>query len=60
MHVYTLLYLKWITNKDPLFNIGNCSMLCGILDGRGVWVEWIRVYVWLSPFAVHLKLSQHC
>ena len=20
----------------------------------------IRVYVWLSPFAVHLKLSQHC
>ena len=28
--------------------------------GRGVWAEWIRVYVWLSPFAVHLKLSQHC
>ena len=22
--------------------------------------EWIHVYVWLSPFAVHLKLSQHC
>lgn len=22
--------------------------------------EWIRVYVWLSPFAVHLRLSQHC
>ena len=21
--------------------------------------EWIHVYVWLSPFAVHLKLS-HC
>ena len=21
--------------------------------------EWIQVYVWLSPFAVHLKLSQH-
>ena len=20
--------------------------------------EWIHVYVWLSPFAVHLKLSQ--
>ena len=30
------------------------------LDGRGVWGEWIPVYVWLSPFAVHLKLSQHC
>ena len=22
--------------------------------------EWMHVYVWLSSFAVHLKLSQHC
>ena len=22
--------------------------------------EWIHVYVWLNPFAVHLKLPQHC
>ena len=22
--------------------------------------EWIHVYVWLSPFAFHLKPSQHC
>ena len=22
--------------------------------------EWVHVYVWLSPFAVHLELSQHC
>ena len=22
--------------------------------------EWIHVNVWLSPFPVHLKLSQHC
>ena len=21
--------------------------------------EWMHVYVWLSPFAVHLKLSQY-
>ena len=21
---------------------------------------WIHVYVWLSPFAVHLKLFEHC
>jgi len=21
--------------------------------------EWMHVYVWLSPFAVHLKPSQH-
>ena len=24
------------------------------------WGEWIYVSVWPSPFAVHLKLSQHC
>ena len=29
-------------------------MLCGSLDGRG---EWIHVYVWLSTFAVHLKIT---
>ena len=22
--------------------------------------EWVHVYVWLSPFTVHLKSSQHC
>ena len=21
--------------------------------------EWIHLYAWLSPFAIHLKLSQH-
>ena len=28
----------------------------------GGWLvgEWIHVYVWLSPFTIHLKLSQHC
>ena len=36
MHMYTLLCLKWITNKGLLFNTGKCSMLCGSLDGRGV------------------------
>ena len=35
-----------------------CSMLCGSLDGRGVWGR-IQAYVWLSSFAVHLKPS-HC
>ena len=28
--------------------------------GGGLRGEWIHVYVWLSPFAVHLKLPQHC
>ena len=23
--MYTLLYLKWITNKDPLYSIGNSA-----------------------------------
>ena len=32
----------------------------GSLDGREFGDEWIHVYVWLSPFGVHLKLSQHC
>ena len=22
--------------------------------------EWILVYIWLSPFAIQLKLPQHC
>ena len=33
MDIYTLLYLKWITNK----HVELCSMLCGSLDGKGVW-----------------------
>ena len=27
--------------------------------GRELGGEWIHVHVWLSPFTVHLKLSQH-
>ena len=40
MDMYILLYLEWITNKDLLYSAWNmelCSMLCGSLDGRGVW-----------------------
>ena len=36
MDICTLLYLKWITNKD-IMHRDFCSMLCGNLDGRGVW-----------------------
>ena len=28
--------------------------------GEEVGEEWIRVYIWQSPFAVHVKLLQHC
>ena len=58
---YTLLYLKWITNKNLLYSIWD-SAQCYVpaCMGGGLGREWIHVYVWLSPFAVHLKLSQHC
>ena len=61
MDVYTLLYLKWITNKDLLYSTGN-SAQCYVAAWTGGEFsrEWIHVYVWLSPFAVHLKLSRHC
>ena len=61
MDRYTLLYLKWRTNKDLQYSIGKSAQwyVAAWLGGkfRG---EWIHVYVWLSPFAIHLKLSQHC
>ena len=61
MDRYTLLYLKWITNKDLLYSTGN-SARCYVAAwmGGGFEGEWMHVYVCLSPFAVHLKLSQHC
>ena len=47
---------------------GTCSSMCGtLLDAmwqpgweEGLRGEWIHGYVWLSPLAVHLKLSQQC
>ena len=58
---YTVLYLKWITNKSILYSTGN-SAQCYVAAwvGGGFGGEWIHVYVWLSHFAIHLKLSQHC
>ena len=59
--MYTLLYLKWITNKNLLYgtwNSAHCyvpARMGGELGG-----EWKHVYVWLSTFTVHLKLSQCC
>ena len=44
--MYTLLYLKWITNKDLLYSTGNsaqCYMAAwNIAEFRG---EWIHVYI---------------
>ena len=58
MDRYTLLYLKLITSKDLLYSTENSAQY-----HRAVWMggefmrEWIHMYVWLSPFAVHWKLS---
>ena len=50
-----------ITSKDLLYSTGN-SAQCHVAAWMGgeFGGEWIHVYVWLSRFAVHLKLSQHC
>ena len=60
MDMYTLLYLKWITNKDLLCSTGN-SAQCYVAAWMGgeLGGEWIHVNVSLSSFPVHLKLSQH-
>ena len=57
MDMYTLLCLKWITNKDLIYSTGN-SAQCYVAawmagEFRG---KWIHVYMWLNPFAAHLKL----
>ena len=61
MGMYTLLYLEWITNKDLQYSTGNsaqCYMAAWMREEFGG--ERMHVYVQLSSFAVHLKLSQHC
>ena len=61
MVMYTLLYLKWITNKALLSSTGN-SAQCYVASWMGgeLGGEWIHEYVWLRHSAVHLQLSQHC
>ena len=66
MDRYTLLYLKWIANEDLPYSTRNSAQYyVAAWMGQPGWdsvlgEEWICVYIWLSPFAVHLKLSQHC
>ena len=50
MDMYSLLYLKWITNKDLLKSTGN-SAQCHVAAWMGgeFGGEWIHVHVWLSP-----------
>ena len=60
MDMYTLLYLKWIINKDLLFSIWNSAQwYVAAWMGGEFGGKWIHVYPWLSV-PVHLKLLQHC
>ena len=50
LDMYTLLYLKWITNKDLLYSTWNSAqLLCGRLDVRGVWGRMdTHVYIYMA------------
>lgn len=44
---------------DLWVQLRNCISVAAWVGGE-FWGEWIHVHVWLGPFTVHLKLSQHC
>ena len=54
--MHTLLYLRWTINKALLYSTGN-SVQCYVVAWMGEEFrgEWIHIYVWLNPFAVHLN-----
>ena len=59
-HVYTAIF-KMDGQQGPTMQYRELSsMLYDSLDGRRLGEQLIHVYVWLSPFAVHLILSQRC
>ena len=51
-----LLYLGWITNKTYCIEHGTVLSVMCQPGWEGFGGEWIHVYVWLTPLAVHLKL----
>ena len=58
MDMYTLQDLKQITNKDLLYSTRNSAQWHVVAwMGEEFGEEWIHVYEWLSPFAVHLNPS---
>ena len=61
MNIYILLCLKWITNKElPCCTWNSAPCYVAAWMGGEFGGEWTHVCVWLSPFTVQLKLSQHC
>ena len=58
---YTLLCLKRITNKNLFYSTRTSAQhYMPAWLGAGFGREQIHGYIWLSPFTVLLKLSQHC
>ena len=59
--MYTLLYLKWITNKDlpySTWNSAQCSVAAWM--GEEFEGEWIHVYVGWARLLSTWQLSQDC
>jgi len=58
MDTCTPLCLKWIANKDVLYStVNSAQRYMAAWMGGEFGGEWIHVYIWMSPFAIHLKLS---
>ena len=52
MDMYTLLYLKWITNKHLLHSTGNSAQCyVTVWMGEETGEKWMRVYAWLGPLS---------
>ena len=50
----------WVTAQPPPYNYeANLRYYLDESDLHGL-KNWIHIYIRLSPFAIHLKLSQHC
>ena len=54
MDMYTLLYLKWINNKDLLFSTEN-SAQCYVPAWMGREKIDTCIHILLNPFAIHRK-----
>ena len=57
-HMQTAVF-KMNNQQGPVHSTWK-SAQCYVAAWMEIGEEWIHVYIWLSPFAVHLKLLQHC
>ena len=58
--MYTLLYLKRLTNKDLLGITGNSAQCMWQPGWEGSWGRTDTCMYMAESLAVHLKPSQHC